>query len=42
MHLAVVANYFQPDLASVGRQRPIAALDVLIPVQILGRVTVTK
>ena len=41
-HLAVVAHNFQADRASVGRQRQVAALDVLLLVQMAGRVLVQK
>ena len=42
MDLAVVAHNFQADRASVGRQRQVAALDVLLLVQVAGRVLVQK
>ena len=41
-HLTVVAHNFQADRASVGRQRQVAALDVLLLVQMAGRVLVQK
>ena len=41
-HLTVVAHNFQADRASVGRQRQVAALDVLLLVQVAGRVLVQK